>query len=87
MADLLAVTRRMPDLEERAGAGNTETEALESTRKFLLERESLRNRRENEVPAGRKNGLLVFRPGAGLQALLGIVFVSFDEPACVGDGR
>ena len=49
------VSRRMLELEEDAGAGNTETEALESTRKFMLERESLRYRREDEVPTGRKN--------------------------------
>ena len=55
MADLFVVTRQMPELEEDAGAGNTETEAPESPRKFLKERESLRYRREGEVPAGRKN--------------------------------
>ena len=53
--DPLAITRRMPELEEDAGAGNTETEAPESNRKFLEERESLSYRREEEVPAGRKN--------------------------------
>ena len=51
MAYPLAVTRRIPELEEDAGVGNTETEAPESTKKFLLERESLRYRREDDVPA------------------------------------
>ena len=35
MAELLVVTRRISELEEDAGAGKTETDALESTRKFL----------------------------------------------------
>ena len=73
MAEPSAVTRRMPDLED-AGAGNTETDALEYTRKFLEDKVSLRYRREEEEPAGRKTFLptcsLVFRPGAGLLALL-----------------
>ena len=55
MAELLAVTRRIPELEEVAGAGKTETDAPESTRKFLVERVSLRYRREEEELAGRKN--------------------------------
>ena len=54
MAEQLAVTRRIPELEEDAGAGNTETDALESTIKFLEERVSLRYRREDKEPAGRK---------------------------------
>ena len=45
----------MLELEEDAGAGNTKTKALESTKKFLLERESLRYRREDKVPTGRKS--------------------------------
>ena len=32
MAELLAVTRQIPELEEDAGAGKTETDAPESTR-------------------------------------------------------
>ena len=40
-------------LEEDAGAGNTESDALESTRKFLEERVSLRYRGKEE-PAERK---------------------------------
>ena len=55
MAEPLAVTRQIPELEEDAGAGKMETEAPESTRKFLEERVSLRYRREDEEPAGRKN--------------------------------
>ena len=42
MAEPLAVTRRIPKLEEDAGAGNTETDAPESIRKFLEERVFLR---------------------------------------------
>ena len=53
----MAVTRRIPVLEEDAGAGNTESDALESTRKFLEERVSLRYRREDEQPAGGKKFL------------------------------
>ena len=49
--DPLVVTRWMPEPEEDAGAGNTETEASESTSKFLLERE---HRREDEILARRK---------------------------------
>ena len=89
MAEPLAVTRRIPELEEDAGAGKTETEAPESTRKFLEERVSLRYRREDEEPAGRKKFLpasqLVFRPGAGLLTLLGFVSVRPVEPAGGGD--
>ena len=91
MVYLLAVTRRMREQEEDAGAGNTETEISESTRKFLLDRESLRYRREDEVPAWRKNFLpatqLVFCPGAGLLALMGFFFLSSVEPACGGDRK
>ena len=53
--ELLAVTRRIPELEEDAGAENTETDNPESTRKFLEERVSLRYRREYEELAGRQN--------------------------------
>ena len=74
MAEPLALTRRIPELEEDAGAGKTETDGPESTRKFLEERVSLRYRREDEEPAGRKKFLptshLVFQPGAGLLTLL-----------------
>ena len=55
MAELLAVTRRIPRIEEDAGAGKTETDAPESTRKFLEERVTLRYRREDEEPARRNN--------------------------------
>ena len=79
MAEPLAVTRWIPELEEDAGAGKSETDALESTRKFLEERVSLRYRREDEEPVGRKNflpaGQVVFLPGAGLLILLGLVSV------------
>ena len=89
MAEPLAVTRWIPELEEDAGAGKRETEAPESTRKFLEERVSLRYRREDEELAGRKKflpaGQLVFRPGAGLLTLLGFVFVRPVEPAGGGD--
>ena len=51
MAEPFTVTKR---ILEDAGAGKTETEAPESTRKFLEERVSLRYRREDEEPAGRK---------------------------------
>ena len=51
MAEPLAVTRWILELEEDAGAGKMETDALESTRKFLEERVFLRYRREDEVPA------------------------------------
>ena len=51
----MAVTRLIPELKEDAGAGKTETDALESTRKFLEERVTLRYRREDEEPAGRTN--------------------------------
>ena len=86
----MAVTRLIPELEEDAGAGKTETyNAPESTRKFLEERVSLRYRREDEEPAGRKKFLpavqLVFRPGAGLLAHLGLVFVCPVEPVGGGD--
>ena len=40
MAEPLVVTRQMSELEEDAGAGKTETDASESTRKFLEERVS-----------------------------------------------
>ena len=48
--------RRIPKLEEVAGAGKMETDAPESTRKlkFLEERVSLRYRREDEEPAREK---------------------------------
>ena len=55
MAEPLAVTRWMPELEEDAGAGKTETDALESPRKFLKVRVFLRFRREDEELVGRKN--------------------------------
>ena len=55
MAEPLAVNRWILELEEDAGAGNTETDASESTRKFLEESVSLRYRREEKEPAGRKN--------------------------------
>ena len=52
-------------------------------------RESLRYRREDEEPAGRKKFLpanqLVFRPGVGLLTLLGLVSVCPVEPAGGGD--
>ena len=48
------VTKRISELEEEDGAGNTETDAPESTRKFLEERVSMRYRREEEELAGRK---------------------------------
>ena len=54
MAEQLAVTRRIPELEEDASAGKPETDALESTRKFLEERVSLGYRRDEEEPAERK---------------------------------
>ena len=60
MVESLGVTRhsrQIPELEENAGAGNTGTDALESTRKFLEERVSLRYRREDEQPAGGKKFL------------------------------
>ena len=90
MAEPLAVTRQIPELEEEdAGAGKTETEALESTRKFLEERVSLTYRREDEEPAGRNNVSscwpVIFRPGTGLLTLLGFVSVSPVEPAGGGD--
>ena len=79
------VTRWIPELEEDAGAGNTETDAPESTRKFLKERVSLRYRREEEELAVRKiflpAGQLVFRPEAGLLALLGFVSMCSVKPA------
>ena len=60
----MVVTRRIPELEEDGGVRNIETDASESTRKFLEERVSLRYRREEEEPARRKNflpaGQLVF---------------------------
>ena len=77
MAKPLVVTRGIPELEEDAGAGNTETYAPESTRKFPEERVPLRYRREEEeltkeartfLPADQ----LVFWPGAGLLAFLGL---------------
>ena len=91
MVEPLAVTKRIPELEEDAGAGNTETDAPESTRKFLEKRVSLRSRREDEELAGRKKtflpaGQLVFRPGAGLLTLLGLVSMYPVEPAGGGDG-
>ena len=55
---MLAVTRRIPELEEDAGAVKTETDARESTRKFLKAQLSLRYRREDEEPAGRKKVFL-----------------------------
>ena len=55
MTEPLAVTRRIPELEKDAGARKTETDAPESTRKFMEERVSLRYRREDEEPVGRKN--------------------------------
>ena len=54
MAKPLVVTRQKPELEEDAGAGNTEIDASESTRKFLEELVFLRYRREDQEPAGRK---------------------------------
>ena len=91
MADPLAVTGWIPELEEDTGAENPETEAPDSTRKLLLEREYLRYRREDEILAGRKNfvpaGQLVFQPGGGLLALLGFVSVSRVEQTWFGDGR
>ena len=90
MAELLPVTRWIPELVEVAGAGKTETDAPESTRKFQEERVSLRYRRKKEKQAGRKNFLpasqLVFRPGAGLLTLLGLVSVCPVEPAGGEDG-
>ena len=53
MAELLAVTRRIPELEGDAGAGKTKTDVPKSTRNFPEERESLKYRREDEEPAGR----------------------------------
>ena len=62
-----------------------ETDAPESTRKFLKERVSLRYRREEEELAVRKiflpAGQLVFRPEAGLLALLGFVSMCSVKPA------
>ena len=55
MAEPLVVTRWIPELEEDAGAGKTEADAPESTRKFLEERVSLNYRREDEELARRKN--------------------------------
>ena len=55
MAEPLTVTKQIPELEEDAGAGNIETDAPESIRKFLEERVSMRYRREEAEPAGRKN--------------------------------
>ena len=74
----------MSELEEDAGAGNTETAAWESTQKFLLERESLRFRQGEKtfLPTGQ----LVFQPGAWLLALLGFASMILVEPACGGDG-
>ena len=80
MSDPLAVTRRMPELEEDAGAGNTVTENLEFTKKFLEERESLRYRRVDEVPAGRKNVSGPTRSRVACNSGLCLV-----EPACCGD--
>ena len=77
MAEPLAVTRWIPEMEEVAGAGKTETDAQESTRKFLEERVTLRYRREDEELAERKNissrRPVSFRSGAGLPTLLGLV--------------
>ena len=42
MAEPSAVTRQIPEFEDAAGAGNTETEAPESTRNFLDETVSRR---------------------------------------------
>ena len=90
MGEPLAVTRRIPEQEEDAGARKTETDAPESTRKFLEERVSLRYRSEDEELAGRNNflptGQLVFRPGAGWLTLQGLVSVCPVEPAGGGDG-
>ena len=55
MVEHLVVTRLIPELEKDAGPGNTETDAPESTRKFLEERVYLRYRREKEELAGRKS--------------------------------
>ena len=55
MAEPLAKTRHIPELEEDAGAGNLETDAPESTKTFLEERVSLKYRREEDGTAGRKN--------------------------------
>ena len=80
------LTRQIPELEEDAGAGKTETHAPESSRKFLEKKVSLRYRRKEEDPAWRKTflaaGQLVFPPGAGLLALLDFVSVCPVEPAC-----
>ena len=79
MTEPLALTRRIPELEEDAGAGNTETNALEPTKKFLEERVSLRYGREEEEPARRKivssHHPFVFQPGAGF------VSMCSEEPA------
>ena len=53
-AEPLAVTRWIPEVEEDGGAEKMETDAPESTRKFLEERVSLGYRREEEEPAERK---------------------------------
>ena len=57
MAKLLAVNRRIPELEEdaTASAGNAETDAPKSARKFLEERVFLRYRSFEEEPSWRKN--------------------------------
>ena len=89
MAEPLVVTRQIPELEEDAGAGKTETDALESTRKFLEEKVSLKFRREDEEPAGRKNVSycrpVSFLTRTGLLTLLGLVSVCLVEPAGGGD--
>ena len=59
MAEPLAVTRQIPELEEDAGVGKTKTDTPESTRKFLEERASLRYRREDKEPAGGKSFFLL----------------------------
>ena len=46
MVERPAVTRRIPEFEDAAGAGNTEKKAPESTRNFLDER------KEETDPAG-----------------------------------
>ena len=72
-------------VEKDAGAGNAETDAPESTRKLLEERVSLRYRREEEEPAGRKDvsshRLVSFPTRSRLLTLLGFVSVCSVEPA------
>ena len=55
MADRLAVMRWILELKNEAGAGNTEMEAPESTRKCLDKSVSWRLKSEDEDLAGKKN--------------------------------